>query len=283
MIGRTPNSIEVIRFLDHGGVADEECARSALQFFLRSAGVTGMFGAGRAVVTIQSNGPATLRRGIKSLLTAAGLSRAALIDRSLAAALGVGVDIVGSPPVMIVDVGAGSTDIAIYSDGRLITGRTALIACHNVDEALINYFRRHHNLIISIGSIGRIKSNLIEQGEGGGVIVSGRDLMQGVPRESVFSHDQMNWAIEDVVRPIAEHVREAVQSSPENIRRKLLNVILVGGGALLPALKAEIYRVAGLEVSVPVDPLGVGIKGCGRLIDESGLDVFWSARNDLVR
>lgn len=278
MVGKTPRNIDTVQYLRRGGVYDEVVAKEALRFFLKKAGVASRFGTGRALVTIQTRGSATNRRGIEALLASAGLSRAALIDRPLAAALGAHADITQAEPHMVIDVGAGSSDVAIYEEGTMVIGRTAEVAAIDADEAIIEFLHRQENLIINYGALQRIKASLFERGPGGQIDLIGGDIMQGVPRQIIFTYEKLESATGPITKRIAEQVREVIEAAPASVRRKLNSATLVGGGALIPALAGDITNLTGLKMQIPDDPIGAGIRGCGRLLAETGLETFWSAR-----
>jgi rod shape-determining protein MreB len=197
-----------------------------------------------------------------------------LIDEPMAAAIGAGLPIHEPTGSMVVDIGGGTTEVAVLSLSGIVYSRSVRVGGDKMDEAIISYMRRNHNLLIGETTAERIKKDIgtariPADGEGLSIDVKGRDLMQGVPREVRISERQAAEALAEPVSQIVEAVKVALEATPPELAADIADkgIMLTGGGALLRGLDAEIRDHTGLPVSVADDPLSCVAIGCGRVLE----------------
>jgi rod shape-determining protein MreB len=214
------------------------------------------------------------RRAINDSCLNASARRVGLIDEPMAAAIGAGLPIHEPTGSMVVDIGGGTTEVAVLSLSGIVYSRSVRVGGDKMDEAIISYMRRNHNLLIGETTAERIKKDIgtarvPSDGEGLSIEVKGRDLMQGVPREVRISERQAAEALSEPVAQIIEAVKVALEATPPELAADIADkgIMLTGGGALLRGLDNEIRDQTGLPVSVADDPLSCVAIGCGRVLE----------------
>jgi len=269
MLGRTPGHIEAIRPMRDGVIADFEVAEEMIKYFNRKA-----FTNPKVIVCVPSGATAVERRAINDSCLNAGARRVGLIDEPMAAAIGAGLPIHEPTGSMVVDIGGGTTEVAVLSLSGIVYSRSVRVGGDKMDEAIISYMRRHHNLLIGETTAERIKKEIgtaraPADGEGLAIEVKGRDLMQGVPREVRISEKQASDALAEPVTQIVEAVKVALEATPPELASDIADkgIMLTGGGALLRGLDAEIRDHTGLPVTVADDPLSCVALGCGKVLE----------------
>jgi rod shape-determining protein MreB len=274
MLGRTPGGIEAIRPMRDGVIADFEVAEEMIKYFIRKVHNRKGFVNPKVIVCVPSGATAVERRAINDSCLNAGGRRVGLIDEPMAAAIGAGLPIHEPTGSMVVDIGGGTTEVAVLSLSGIVYSRSVRVGGDKMDEAIISYMRRNPNLLIGETTAERIKKEIgtaraPADGEGLSIEVKGRDLMQGVPREVRISEKQASDALSEPVGQIVDAVKMALEATPPELASDIADkgIMLTGGGALLRGLDAEIRDHTGLPVTVADDPLSCVALGCGKVLE----------------
>ncbi|MFM2148796.1 MAG: hypothetical protein RLZZ187_1102 [Pseudomonadota bacterium] len=276
MLGRTPGSIAAIRPLRDGVIADFEAAEEMIKHFIRKVNNRRSFASPMVVVCVPSGSTAVERRAIQESAESAGARKVLLIEEPMAAAIGAGLPVTEPSGSMIVDIGGGTTEVAVISLGGIVYARSVRVGGDKLDEAIISYIRRNHNLLIGESTAERIKMDIgaaapPEAGEEGPLSeVRGRDLMNGVPREVVVSQRQIAESLAEPISQIVDAVKVALENTPPELAADIVykGIVLTGGGALLQRLDAVLREATGLPVMVAEDALSCVALGTGRALEE---------------
>ncbi len=275
MLGRTPGNIHAIRPLRDGVIADFEVAEEMIKHFIRKVHHRRGFASPTIIVCVPSGSTAVERRAIQESAESAGARRVKLIEEPMAAAIGAGLPVTEPSGSMVVDVGGGTTEVAVISLGGIVFARSVRVGGDKMDEAIISYIRRTHNLLIGESSAERIKLDIgaacrPDEGEGPLREVRGRDLMNGVPREVLVSQWQIAESMADPVGQIIDAVKTALENTPPELAADIVDrgIVLTGGGALLYRLDQVLRDATGLPVVVAEDPLQCVALGTGRALEE---------------
>jgi len=276
MLGRTPGNISAIRPLRDGVIADFEVAEEMIKHFIRKVHNRRILASPLIIVCVPSGSTAVERRAIQESAESAGARRVLLIEEPMAAAIGAGLPVTEPAGSMVIDVGGGTTEVAVISLGGIVYSRSVRVGGDKMDEAIISYIRRNHNLLIGEGSSERIKIDIgaamppDENDEGPLREVRGRDLMNGVPREVVVSQRQISESLAEPVGAIVEAVKVALENTPPELAADIVDkgIVLTGGGALLHRLDHVLREATGLSVVVAEDPLQCVALGTGRALEE---------------
>ena len=274
MLGRTPGNISAIRPLRDGVIADFEIAEEMIKYFIRKVHNRRTFASPMVIVCVPSGSTAVERRAIQESAEAAGARKVWLIEEPMAAAIGANLPVTEPTGSMVVDIGGGTTEVAVMSLSGIVYARSARVGVDKMDAAIISYIRRNHNLLVGEGSAEKIKKEVgsacpPEKGEGRTVEIKGRDLMNGVPKEIVISERQVAESLAEPVSQIVEAVKVALENTaPELADIVDKGIVLTGGGALLTNLDQVLRNATGLPVSIAEDPLACVVKGTGRALDE---------------
>jgi rod shape-determining protein MreB len=275
MLGRTPGNIQAIRPLRDGVIADFEVAEEMIKHFIRKVHNRRGFASPVIIVCVPSGSTAVERRAIQESAESAGARKVMLIEEPMAAAIGAGLPVTEPSGSMVVDIGGGTTEVAVISLGGIVYARSVRVGGDKMDEAIISYIRRNHNLLIGESSAERIKLELgaaaIYDGDDGPYReVKGRDLMNGVPREVLVSQRQIAESLTEPVSAIVEAVKVALENTPPELAADIVDkgIVLTGGGALLYRLDQVLREATGLPVAVAEDPLQCVALGTGRALEE---------------
>ncbi len=275
MVGRTPGNIEAIRPLRDGVIADFDIAEEMIKHFIRRVHPRRAFASPRVIICVPSGSTAVERRAIQESAEAAGARRVFLIEEPMAAAIGAGLPVTEPTGSMVVDIGGGTTEVAILSLGGIVYARSIRVGGNKMDEAIINYIRRNHNLLIGEATAERIKKTigsacLPEDGVGAVMEIKGRDLMNGVPKEIAISQRQIAEALAEPVNAIIEAVKIALEHTAPELSADIVDkgIVLTGGGALLQNLDHVLRHATGLPVSLAEEPLTCVALGTGRCLEE---------------
>jgi rod shape-determining protein MreB and related proteins len=276
MLGRTPGSIAAVRPLRDGVITDFAAAEEMIKHFIRKVHNRRGFVAPMAVVCVPSGATTVERRAIQESAESAGARKVLLIEEPMAAAIGAGLPVTEPSGSMIVDIGGGTTEVAVISLGGIVYARSVRVGGDRMDEAIIAHLRHRANLLIGEGSAERIKMEIgaaaIPDDGGGGPTtpVKGRDLTSGVPREVVVSQRQVAEALYEPVIAIVEAVRVALENTPPELAADIVDrgIVLTGGGALLHRLDEVLREYTGLPVVVAEDALSCVALGTGRALEE---------------
>ena len=275
MLGRTPGNIQAIRPLRDGVIADFEVAEEMIKHFIRKVHNRRSFASPRVIICVASGSTAVERRAIQESAESAGARRVFLIEEPMAAAIGAGLPVTEPTGSMVVDVGGGTTEVAVLSLGGIVYSRSVRVGGDKMDEAIIAYIRRNHNLLVGEGSAERIKKEIgsacpPEDGEGRTMEIKGRDLMNGVPKELIISERQIAESLAEPVGAIVEAVKVALEHTAPELAADIVDkgIVLTGGGALLKNLDYVLRAATGLPISIADDPLSCVALGTGRCLEE---------------
>ncbi len=275
MLGRTPGNIRAIRPLRDGVIADFEVAEEMIKYFIRKVHNRRSFASPLVVVCVPSGSTAVERRAIQESAESAGARKVYLIEEPMAAAIGAGLPVTEPTGSMVVDIGGGTTEVAVLSLGGIVYSRSVRVGGDKMDEAIIAYIRRNHNLLVGEGSAARIKEDIgsacpPDDGEGQTMEVKGRDLMNGVPKELIISERQISESLAEPVGAIIEAVKVALEHTAPELAADIVDkgIVLTGGGALLGNIDFVLRHATGLPVSIADDPLSCVVLGTGRALEE---------------
>ena len=275
MLGRTPGNIRAIRPLRDGVIADFEVAEEMIKHFIRKVHNRRSFASPLVIVCVPSGSTAVERRAIQESAESAGARKVFLIEEPMAAAIGAGLPVTEPTGSMVVDIGGGTTEVAVLSLGGIVYARSVRVGGDKMDEAIIAYIRRNHNLLVGEGSAARIKEDIgsacaPEDGEGQTMEIKGRDLMNGVPKELVISQREIAESLAEPVGAIIEAVKVALEHTAPELAADIVDkgIVLTGGGALLGNLDLVLRHDTGLPVSIADDPLSCVVLGTGRALEE---------------
>jgi len=275
MLGRTPGNISAIRPLRDGVIADFEVAEEMIKYFIRKVHNRRSFASPLVIVCVPSGSTAVERRAIQESAESAGARRVFLIEEPMAAAIGAGLPVTDPTGSMVVDIGGGTTEVAVLSLGGIVYTRSVRVGGDKMDEAIIGYIRRNHNLLVGESSAARVKEEIgsacpPETGDGATMEVKGRDLMNGVPKELVISERQVAESLADPVGAIIETVKVALEHTAPELAADIVDkgIVLTGGGALLGNMDYVLRHATGLPVSLADDPLSCVVLGTGRALEE---------------
>lgn len=310
MVGKTPGTISAIKPLEHGVISDFDAAAYLLQYYIRKVhefgSPFGRFARPKVVVGIPSGVTEVERRAVWEAALSAGAREAYLIEEPMAAAIGAGVSVFEPTGVMTVDIGGGTTEIAVISLGGIVVNRSLKVAGNEMDQAIINYIRLRHGLLIGektaeevkikIGSaykkIQKAKAKRLEDefrkeekdlvkeglevvqiekdGKEKAAIIRGRDIETGLPKSLRISEIEIREAIGPVISEIIDSVMEVIEETPPELTSDILEhgILLTGGGSLLPGVDELIMERTKIPVTVINDPLTTVVRGCAKLLDD---------------
>ncbi len=275
MLGRTPGSIVATRPLRDGVIADFEATEAMIRLFIRKVHNRRSFASPRMVICVPSGSTAVERRAIQESAESAGASEVFLIEEPMAAAIGAGLPITEPTGSMVVDIGGGTTEVAVISLSDIVYSRSVRVGGDKMDEAIIAYIRRVHNLLIGESTAERIKKEIgsacqPQDGDGEYMQIRGRDLMNGVPKEIVLSERQIAESLIEPVGQIIEAIKVALEQTPPELAADIVDkgIVLTGGGALLRNLDLVLRHATGLPVTIADDPLSCVALGTGHALDE---------------
>ena len=270
MLGRTPANITAVRPMRDGVIADFEVAEEMIKYFIRKVHKRRSFISPQIVVCVPSSATAVERRAIEESALAAGVRRVHLIEEPLAAAMGAGLQIFEPRGAMVVDVGGGTTEVAVMALGGIVYSRSVRVGGDRMDEAIISYVRRKHNLLLGEASAEQIKHTVgTAKGQGNGrqlaVDIRGRDVILGIPKEITVGQSAIAQALSEPVKQIVDAVQTALEATPPELAADIVErgIVLTGGGALLSNLDIVLRDATGLPVIVAPDALTCVVMGTG--------------------
>ena len=285
MLGRTPGKIEAIRPLKDGVIADFEVAEQMIKHFIQKVHKGRTISNPQIVICVPSGATNVERRAIRESADAAGARRVFLIEEPVAAAIGAGLPVAEPTGSMIVDIGGGTTEVAVLSMGGVVLATSVRSAGDKFDEAIIEYMRTYHKLAIGESTAERMKKEIgtacpPEDGDGANMSVKGRDLINGLPKEVAISQRQISEALAEPVAVIIDTIKKALEQTPPELSADIVEsgIMLTGGGSLLSNLDKVLRRATSLPISIAEDPLLCVVLGTGKALEEKSKlsDVFAS-------
>ena len=277
MMGKTPDSIEAIRPLRDGVIADIEVAEEMIKYFIRKVhgGKRSFFRYPEIVICVPSGSTSVERRAIRDAASNAGASQVYLILEPMAAAIGADMPVTEPVGSMVVDIGGGTTEVAVLSLRDLAYTTSVRVGGDKMDEAIVSYVRRHHNLLIGEATAERIKKDygvatVPADGVGESIQIKGRDLVNGVPKEITITQANIAEALSEPIGAIVEGVRIALENTAPELAADIVDqgIVLTGGGALIKGLDEYLREETGLPVSIAEDPLSCVALGTGRAMED---------------
>jgi rod shape-determining protein MreB and related proteins len=276
MLGKTPGNIVAIRPMRDGVIADFTVTEAMLKYFIQKIHNRRHFVRSRMIISIPAGITNVERKAVREAAENAGVREVWLIEQPMAAAIGAGLPVREARGNMIVDIGGGTTDVAVVSMAGMVTNVTLRVAGDKMDEAIINYVRRHHNMLIGERTAEQIKIKLgsvwpSKEGEElPPMDMKGRDLITGVPKSIELSMPEVREALADCARSILGAVKETLEKTPPELAGDISErgIVLAGGGALLRGLDTLLREEIGIPVFVAEEPLLAVVKGAGMVLED---------------
>src|SRR5438067_586790 len=276
MLGRTPGNIVAIRPMKDGVIANFEVTEKMLQHFIRKAHNGKSWVRPRVVIGIPSEITQVERRAVEDSAYRAKASEVYLVEEAMAAAIGAGLPITEPHGNMVVDIGGGTTDIAVISLSGIVYSRSVRVAGNEMDEAITQYIKRKYNLLIGERTAEHIKIDIgsaypLEQPRT--MEIKGRDLMEGVPKSVIISDEEIREALDECINIIINSIRVVLERTPPELSADIADrgIVLAGGGALIKNLDKRIREETGLPVTLAENPLSCVVLGTGKMLSDFDL------------
>ena len=276
MLGRTPGSIVAIRPMKDGVIADFDVTEAMIRYFITCAHQRTTLVKPRVIIGVPFGITEVEKRAVKESAQIAGAREVYLIEEPMAAAIGAGLPITEPSGNMIVDIGGGTTEVAVISLSGIVFSRSVRVGGDKMDEAIVQHMKRKYNLLIGEPTGEKIKCHIGDAyavAEPISMEVKGRDLVAGLPRTLTVSSDEIRDALTDPINAIVDAVRVALERTPPELSADIVDrgIVLAGGGALLRGLDVLLREETGLPVMIADDPISAVVLGCGRALDEIAL------------
>ena len=273
MLGRTPGNIVAIRPMKDGVIADFEITEAMLRYFITRVHDRKRMVRPRIVIAVPSGITEVEKRAVRESAMSAGAREVYLIDEPMAAAIGAGLPVTEPSGNMIVDIGGGTTEVAVISLSGIVYANSTRVGGDKMDEAIINYVKRKYNLLIGERSAEMVKVNIgtaYPIDEVRSIELKGRDLVAGVPKILEIKTEEVREALAEPVNAVVESVKIALEQTPPELAADIVDkgIVLVGGGSLLHNLDVLLRETTGLPVMLAEDPLTAVVEGAGRTLDE---------------
>src|SRR5687767_2335688 len=276
MLGRTPGNLEAVRPLRDGVIADFEITEAMLRYFIARATNGRSLRRPRIIICVPFGITEVEKRAVKESAESAGAREVYLIEEPMAAAIGAGLPITEPSGNMVVDIGGGTTEVAVISLAGIVYSQSVRVGGDKMDEAIIAYMKRKYNLLIGEQSAERVKctiGNAYPSEEVETLEVKGRDLVAGVPKTVIVNGDEIRDALSEPINAIVEAVMLALERTPPELSADIVDkgIVLTGGGALLRDLDVLLREETGLPVMVCDDPVSAVVLGSGKALDHFDL------------
>ena len=273
MVGRTPGNIGAIRQIKEGVIADFAMTERMLEYFITKSHNRRAFVRPRCIIGVPSRITEVEQRAVRESANQAGAREVYLIEEPVAAAIGAGLPITEPSGNMVVDIGGGTTDIAVISLGGIVCSESVKVAGDSMDDAILSYIKRRYNLLIGEHMAERVKIEVgsaypMEQAKT--MMVKGRDMISGIPRTVVVNDSEIREALEDPIHSIVNALRTALENTPPELAGDIIDkgVVITGGGSLLPGLATRFQEETNLPIITVEDPLTSVVYGVGKVLDE---------------
>lgn len=272
MLGRTPGNIVAIRPLKDGVISDYDVTERMLRYFINKTCGKRRFFRPNIMICVPSGVTEVERRAVIDASTEAGGAKTYLIEEPIAAAIGAGIDIQKPDGTMIIDIGGGTTDVAVISLGGIVVSKSIKIAGDKFDEAIIKYMRKAHNLLIGERTAEELKINIgtaFPRLKSESMECRGRDLISGLPKNKIITSEEMMEALHETVNAISDLVHSVLEITPPELSSDISTkgIIMTGGGALIHGLDKLIEKRTGIPTSVADDSVSCVAKGTGLSLD----------------
>ncbi|MEE9123154.1 MAG: rod shape-determining protein [candidate division NC10 bacterium] len=276
MLGRTPRSIIAIRPMKDGVIADFEHAEKMLVHFIKKAHNRSLGVRPRIVISVPSNITQVEKRAVKDSAYGAKASKVYLVEQTMMAGFGAGLPVMDPTGNMVVDIGGGTTDVAVISMAGIVYSRSVRIAGNKMDEDIVQYLKRKYNLLVGERTAEKIKINIgsafpLEKDLT--MEIKGRDLAKGIPKILVIPDEEIREALSETISKIIEAVRMTLEQTPPELSADIMDkgIVLTGGGSLLQNLDKRLREETGLPVSMADDPLASVVLGTGKMLNDFNL------------
>ncbi len=281
MLGRTPGSIQAIRPLKDGVIADFEITEAMLRHFIHKAHDRRTMVKPRVIICVPFGITEVERRAVRESAESAGAREVFLIEEPMAAAIGAGLPVTEPSGSMIVDIGGGTTEVAVISLAGIVYSKSVRVGGDKMDEAIVNYIKRKHSLLIGERSAEQLKiaiGTAYPDGDVRKMHVKGRDMIAGIPRTIEVNSEEVREAIAEPVNIIVEAVRVALEQTPPELAADIMDkgIVLAGGGALIRNLDILLREETGLPIMIAEDPLCAVVLGSGKALDQ--IDILSKVR-----
>lgn len=273
VIGRTPGSIKAVRPLKDGVIADFDITTSMLQEFIKKALKGRAFTKARVIICIPSGVTAVERRAVKEATQNAGAKRVSIIEEPMAAAIGAGLPVADPTGSMIVDIGGGTSEVAVISLGGIVTSRSVRVAGDEFDSSIINYIKKKYNLLIGERTAENIKIGIgsaFPYADNEPVMdIKGRNLMNGLPENITVTSEEIRSALAEPLSNVIEAIKTTLEKTPPELAADIIDqgIMLAGGGALLKGLDLLINHETGMPVKIAERPLDCVADGTGAVLE----------------
>jgi rod shape-determining protein MreB and related proteins len=273
MLGRTPGNITAIRPMRDGVIADFEVTEAMLRHFIKKVHKHRRFVRPRIIIAIPSGITQVEKRAVRESAESAGAREVFLIEEPMAAAIGAGLPITEPICNMVVDIGGGTTEVAVISLAGIVYSHSLRVAGNKMDEAIMQYIKRHYNLLIGERTAEIIKTGIgnayPDYAELESIEVKGRDLVSGIPKILTIDSEEIRNAISEQIEAILETVKVALEQAPPELAADIVDrgIVLTGGGALIKNLDKLLREETGLPITVTEDPLSTVALGCGKVLE----------------
>lgn len=273
MIGRTPGSIVAVRPLRDGVIANFDATAEMLRKYIRKVITASPFSKTRVMICVPSGVTEVERKAVYDAVKAAGARYASLIEQPMAAAIGAGLSVENPKGAMIVDIGGGTAEVAVVALGDIVTCRSVKTAGDSFDEAIINYIRKKHSLLIGERTAEEIKIQIgsaFPYETEGAMNVKGRNLIDGLPKDIEISSEEVREALRDCLTQILDAIRTTLENTPPELSADIIDsgITLTGGGALLRGLDKLIEKEMKIPVAVADNPLDCVVEGTGICLEK---------------
>ena len=273
MLGRTPGHIEAIRPMKDGVIADFEVAEAMLRYFIKKANSRRTLIRPRVIVCVPSGITQVEKRAVRESAESAGAREVFLIEEPMAAAIGAGLPITEPTSNMVVDIGGGTTEVAVISLAGIVYSKSVRVGGDKMDEAILQYIKSKYNLLIGERSAELIKTtvgNAYRDEKAEHMQIKGRDLATGIPKIIGIDSDEVRQAIIEQIKTIVETVKSALEQTPPELAADIVDngIVLTGGVALLKGLDSLLREETGLPITITEDPLTTVVLGSGKALDE---------------
>ena len=273
VIGRTPGSIVAVRPLKDGVIADFDITASMLQIFIKKVFSKNFLVRPRVVICVPSGVTAVERRAVREATLKAGAKSVAVIEEPMAAAIGAGLPVAEATGSMVVDIGGGTTEVAVISLGGIVTARSVRVGGDKFDDAIVAYIKKKHNLLIGERTAEDIKIGIgsaFPTEDEQSMEIKGRNLMDGLPKNIVVTPEEIREARAEPLSEVIEAIKGTLENTPPELSADIIDygIMLTGGGALLRGLDVLIERETGMPVKIAETPLDCVAEGAGMVIEE---------------
>ena len=271
MLGRTPGNISAVRPLRDGVIADFVVTEEMIKHFIKKVHKKRAFANPRVIIAVPTGSTPVERKAIQDSAMAAGARSVQLIEESIAAAIGAGLPISEATGSMVVDIGGGTTEIAILSLGGVVYANSMRVAGDAMDKSIIAYMRKQFNLLVGEASAEKIKKEIgtALPTSGSTYLMKGRDIRSGTPKEIALKEEDTAEALRPVLNQIVAGIKDALEKTPPELSADLVDMglVLTGGGALLKNIDKLITKETGLPVVIAEDPLSCVVLGTGKTLE----------------